>query len=234
MKQVHLNELPQEILESEFPNLVSKTLEKGYLILDNGDDGKQVIIARPTTDGKFHGKIYELSQPKDEVIFPSLPDFSKTLSQINCDNWDGRVDDVFRDDYNNNLKQIQHTINALVDDNKLLRKYIEDLQDVFKAKQDSIVKLISLVVSEFLDKNYYPKAEVDQKLNEIRNEINNFEDRVKNGTVTNKYFNPSFTGIKPEENENDYNDDIYDDTDKKKLLALTGDLENGGETNANK
>lgn len=231
---MHLNELPQEILESEFPNLVSKTLEKGYLILDNGDDGKQVIIARPTTDGKFHGKIYELSQPKDEVIFPSLPDFSKTLSQINCDNWDGRVDDVFRDDYNNNLKQIQHTINALVDDNKLLRKYIEDLQDVFKAKQDSIVKLISLVVSEFLDKNYYPKAEVDQKLNEIRNEINNFEDRVKNGTVTNKYFNPSFTGIKPEENENDYNDDIYDDTDKKKLLALTGDLENGGETNANK
>lgn len=231
---MHLNELPQEILESEFPNLVSKTLEKGYLILDNGDDGKQVIIARPTTDGKFHGKIYELSQPKDEVIFPSLPDFSKTLSQINCDNWDGRVDDVFRDDYNNNLKQIQHTINALVDDNKLLRKYIEDLQDVFKAKQDSIVKLISLVVSEFLDKNYYPKAEVDQKLNEIRNEINNFEDRVKNGTVTNKYFNPSFTGIKPEENEDDYNDDIYDDTDKKKLLALTGDLENGGETNANK
>lgn len=231
---MHLNELPQEILESEFPNLVSKTLEKGYLILDNGDDGKQVIIARPTMDGKFHGKIYELNQPKDEVIFPSLPDFSKTLSQINCDNWDGRVDDVFRDDYNSNLKQIQHTINALVDDNKLLRKYIEDLQDVFKAKQDSIVKLISLVVSEFLDKNYYPKAEVDQKLNEIRNEINNFEDRVKNGTVTNKYFNPSFTGIKPEENENDYNDDIYDDTDKKKLLALTGDLENGGETNANK
>lgn len=231
---MHLNELPQEILESEFPNLVSKTLEKGYLVLDNSDDGKQVIIARPTTDGKFHGKIYELSQPKDEVIFPSLPDFSKTLSQINCDNWDGRVDDVFRDDYNNNLKQIQHTINALVDDNKLLRKYIEDLQDVFKNKQDSIVKLISLVVSEFLDKNYYPKAEVDQKLNEIRNEINNFEDRVKNGTVTNKYFNPSFTGIKPEENEDDYNDDIYDDTDKKKLLALTGDLENGGETNANK
>lgn len=231
---MHLNELPPEILESEFPNLVSKTLEKGYLILDNGDDGKQVIIARPTTDGKFHGKIYELSQPKDEVIFPSLPDFSKTLSQINCDNWDGRVDDVFRDDYNNNLKQIQHTVNELVKDNLIFRKYIEDLQDVFKAKQDNIVKLISLVVSEFLDKNYYPKTEVDQKLNEIRNEINNFENRVKNGTVTNKYFNPSFTGIKPEENEDDYNDDIYDDTDKKKLLALTGDLENGGETNANK
>lgn len=234
MKQVQLNELPPEILESEFPNLVSKTLEKGYLVLDNGDDGKQVIIARPTMDGKFHGKIYELNQPKDEVTFPNTPKFADEPKYVDFLRWDGQTDSTFREDYNDNLIQMQHTINALVDDNKSLRKYIEDLQDVFKNKQDSIVKLISLVVSEFLDKNYYPKAEVDQKLNEIRNEINNFEDRVKNGTVTNKYFNPSFTGIKPEENENDYNDDIYDDTDKKKLLALTGDLENGGETNANK
>ena len=234
MKQVQLNELPPEILESEFPNLVSKTLEKGYLVLDNGDDGKQVIIARPTMDGKFHGKIYELNQPKDEVTFPNTPKFADEPKYVDFLRWGGQTDSAFREDYNDNLIQMQHTINALVDDNKLLRKYIEDLQDVFKNKQDSIVKLISLVVSEFLDKNYYPKAAVDQKLNEIRNEINNFEDRVKNGTVTNKYFNPSFTGIKPEENENDYNDDIYDDTDKKKLLALTGDLENGGETNANK
>lgn len=215
---MHLNELPQEILESEFPNLVSKTLEKGYLILDNGNDGKQVIIARPTTDGKFHGKIYELSQPKDEVIFPSLPDFSKTLSQINCDNWDGRVDDVFRDDYNNNLKQIQHTINALVDDNKLLRKYIEDLQDAFKNKQDNIVKLISLVVSEFLDKNYYPKAAVDQKLNLLEAKINNLQKRVQAAPAIGPYANPSRTDQYP--TNLDINDKIADPDDKAEIDRL--------------
>jgi len=53
---MRLNNLPKEVLESEFPNLVSKAIEKGYLILDNGDDGRQVIIARPTKDGKFHDR----------------------------------------------------------------------------------------------------------------------------------------------------------------------------------
>lgn len=208
MKQVHLNELPQEILESEFPNLVSKTLEKGYLILDNGDDGKQVIIARPTTDGKFHGKIYELSQPKDEVIFPSLPDFSKTLSQINCDNWDGRVDDVFRDDYNNNLKQIQHTVNELVKDNLIFRKYIEDLQDVFKAKQDNIVKLISLVVSEFLDKNYYPKAAVDKKLDLLEAEIANVQQKAtREPPIIYGENNPSRTSSLPDDEDTNIDDE---------------------------
>ena len=207
MKQVHLNELPQEILESEFPNLVSKTLEKGYLILDNGDDGKQVIIARPTTDGKFHGKIYELSQPKDEVIFPSLPDFSKTLSQINCDNWDGRVDDVFRDDYNSNLKQIQHTVNELVKDNLIFRKYIEDLQDVFKNKQDNIVKLISLVVSEFLDKNYYPKAAVDKKLQLLEAEIANVQQNAtREPPIIYGENNPSRTSSLPDDEDTNIDD----------------------------
>lgn len=207
MKQVHLNELPQEILESEFPNLVSKTLEKGYLILDNGDDGKQVIIARPTTDGKFHGKIYELSQPKDEVIFPSLPDFSKTLSQINCDNWDGRVDDVFRDDYNNNLKQIQHTVNELVKDNLIFRKYIEDLQDAFKNKQDNIVKLISLVVSEFLDKNYYPKAAVDKKLDLLEAEIANVQQSAtREPPIIYGENNPSRTSSLPDDEDTNIDD----------------------------
>lgn len=205
---MHLNELPQEILESEFPNLVSKTLEKGYLILDNGDDGKQVIIARPTTDGKFHGKIYELSQPKDEVIFPSLPDFSKTLSQINCDNWDGRVDDVFRDDYNSNLKQIQHTVNELVKDNLIFRKYIEDLQDVFKNKQDNIVKLISLVVSEFLDKNYYPKAAVDKKLDLLEAEIANVQQSAtREPPIIYGENNPSRTSSLPDDEDTNIDDE---------------------------
>lgn len=207
---MHLNELPQEILESEFPNLVSKVLNKGYLILDNGDDGKQVIIARPTKDGKFHGKIYELSQPKNEVLFPSLPDFSKTLSQINCNNWDGRVDDVFRDDYNNNLKQIQHTVNELVKDNLIFRTYIEDLQDIFKAKQDNIVKLLSLVVSEFLDKNYYPKSEIDAKIKLLEAKIANVQQSAtKERPIYGGHNNPSRTSNLPRP-ENSGDDDIAD------------------------
>lgn len=215
MKQVQLNELPPEILESEFPNLVSKTLEKGYLVLDNGDDGKQVIIARPTMDGKFHGKIYELNQPKDEVTFPNTPKFADEPKYVDFLRWGGQTDSAFREDYNDNLIQMQHTINALVDDNKLLRKYIEDLQDVFKAKQDSIVKLISLVVSEFLDKNYYPKAEVDQKLNLLEAKINNLQKRVQAAPAIGPYANPSRTDQYP--TNINVNDDLLDEETKKTI-----------------
>lgn len=208
MKQVHLNELPQEILESEFPNLVSKTLEKGYLILDNGDDGKQVIIARPTTDGKFHGKIYELSQPKDEVIFPNTPKFADEPKYVDFLRWGGQTDSAFREDYNDNLIQMQHTINALVDDNKLLRKYIEDLQDAFKNKQDNIVKLISLVVSEFLDKNYYPKAAVDKKLDLLEAEIANVQQSAtREPPIIYGENNPSRTSSLPDDEDTNIDDE---------------------------
>lgn len=215
MKQVQLNELPPEILESEFPNLVSKTLEKGYLVLDNGDDGKQVIIARPTMDGKFHGKIYELNQPKDEVIFPNTPKFADEPKYVDFLRWGGQTDSTFREDYNDNLIQMQHTINALVDDNKSLRKYIEDLQNVFKAKQDDIVKLISLVVSEFLDKNYYPKAAVDQKLNLLEAKINNLQKRVQAAPAIGPYANPSRTDQYP--TNINVNDDVLDEETKKTI-----------------
>ncbi|NUF97337.1 hypothetical protein GYW21_00465 [Lactobacillus mellis] len=212
---MQLNELPPEILESEFPNLVSKTLEKGYLVLDNGDDGKQVIIARPTMDGKFHGKIYELNQPKDEVTFPNTPKFADEPKYVDFLRWDGQTDSTFREDYNDNLIQMQHTINALVDDNKSLRKYIEDLQDVFKNKQDSIVKLISLVVSEFLDKNYYPKAAVDQKLNLLEAKINNLQKRVQAAPAIGPYANPSRTDQYP--TNINVNDDVLDEETKKTI-----------------
>lgn len=207
---MQLNELPQEILESEFPNLVSKVLNKGYLILDNGDDGKQVIIARPTTDGKFHGKIYELSQPKDEVIFPNTPKFADEPKYVDFLRWGGQTDSTFREDYNDNLIQMQHTINALVDDNKSLRKYIENLQDVFKAKQDNIVKLLSLVVSEFLDKNYYPKSEIDAKIKLLEAKIANVQQSAtKERPIYGGHNNPSRTSNLPRP-ENSGDDDIED------------------------
>ena len=205
---MRLNNLPQEVLESEFPNLVSKAIEKGYLILDNGDDGRQVIIARPTKDGKFHGKMYELNQPKDEVVFPKTPKFADEAKHVDFLRWGGQTDSTFREDYNDNLIQMQHTINALVDDNKLLRKYIEDLQDTFKAKQDNLVKLISLVVSDFLEDNYYPKAVVDRKLQLLEARLDNLQKRVVAAPAIGPYANPSRTDQYP--TNLDINDKIDD------------------------
>lgn len=215
---MRLNNLPQEVLESEFPNLVSKAIEKGYLILDNGDDGRQVIIARPTKDGKFHGKMYELNQPKDEVVFPDTPKFADEARHVDFLRWGGQTDSTFREDYNDNLIQMQHTINALVDDNRLLRKYIEDLQDTFKTKQDNLVKLISLVVSDFLDDNYYPKAIVDKKLQLLEARLDNLQKRVAAAPAIGPYANPSRTDQYP--TNLDINDKIADPNDKAEIDRL--------------
>ena len=215
---MRLNNLPQEVLESEFPNLVSKAIEKGYLILDNGDDGRQVIIARPTKDGKFHGKMYELNQPKDEVVFPDTPKFADEARHVDFLRWGGQTDSTFREDYNDNLIQMQHTINALVDDNRLLRKYIEDLQNTFKAKQDNLVKLISLVVSDFLDDNYYPKAVVDKKLQLLEARLDNLQKRVAAAPAIGPYANSSRTDQYP--TNLDINDKIADPNDKAEIDRL--------------
>lgn len=215
---MRLNNLPQEVLESEFPNLVSKAIEKGYLILDNGDDGRQVIIARPTKDGKFHGKMYELNQPKDEVVFPDTPKFADEARHVDFLRWGGQTDSTFREDYNDNLIQMQHTINALVDDNRLLRKYIEDLQDTFKAKQDNLVKLISLVVSDFLEDNYYPKAVVDRKLQLLEARLDNLQKRVVAAPAIGPYANSSRTDQYP--TNLDINDKIADPNDKAEIDRL--------------
>ena len=215
---MRLNNLPQEVLESEFPNLVSKAIEKGYLILDNGDDGRQVIIARPTKDGKFHGKMYELNQPKDEVVFPDTPKFADEARHVDFLRWGGQTDSTFREDYNDNLIQMQHTINALVDDNRLLRKYIEDLQTTFKAKQDNLVKLISLVVSDFLDDNYYPKAVVDRKLQLLEARLENLQKRVAAAPAIGPYANSSRTDQYP--TNLDINDKIADPNDKAEIDRL--------------
>lgn len=215
---MRLNNLPQEVLESEFPNLVSKAIEKGYLILDNGDDGRQVIIARPTKDGKFHGKMYELNQPKDEVVFPDTPKFADEARHVDFLRWGGQTDSTFREDYNDNLIQMQHTINALVDDNRLLRKYIEDLQTTFKAKQDNLVKLISLVVSDFLEDNYYPKAVVDKKLQLLEARLDNLQKRVAAAPAIGPYANPSRTDQYP--TNLDINDKIADPNDKAEIDRL--------------
>ena len=215
---MRLNNLPKEVLESEFPNLVSKAIEKGYLILDNGDDGRQVIIARPTKDGKFHGKMYELNQPKDEVVFPDTPKFADEARHVDFLRWGGQTDSTFREDYNDNLIQMQHTINALVDDNRLLRKYIEDLQTTFKAKQDNLVKLISLVVSDFLDDNYYPKAVVDKKLQLLEARLDNLQKRVAAAPAIGPYANSSRTDQYP--TNLDINDKIADPNDKAEIDRL--------------
>lgn len=224
------NEIPKEILETLFPGIKSKNTKKDFLTIDNG---QKVIIASQDTLGRYHGKVYEFNQPKNEVSFPKSPKFADEPKRVDFLRWGGQTDSTFREDYNDNLIQMQHTINSLVDDNKVLRQYIGNLQDAFQQKQENLIQLLTLVVADYLDQNHYKKPEIDKKLNEIRNEINNFEDRVQNGTITNQYFNPSFTGIKPDSNEADYNDDIYNDEDKKKLLALTGEL-NGGEKDDNK
>lgn len=191
---MQINELPQEVLESEFPELASKNVKRDILMIDNG---QKVIIASPDKTGQYHGKVYEFNQPKEHVIFPTNPEFSETLSRVDCDRWDGRIEDTFKSDYNNNLKQIQHSINELISDDLLVRKYIEDVQKSFNQRQENLIRLISLVVSDYIDKNYYQKSEVDSKISLLNKRLDNLQARVQHAPAIGPYANPSRTDQYP-------------------------------------
>lgn len=197
---MQINELPQEVLESEFPELVSKNVKRDILLIDNG---QKVIISSPDAKGQYHGKVYEFNQPKEKVVFPNMPDFADIPQKVDFLRWDGQTDSTFREDYNNNLIHMQKTINALVDDNQALRKYITDLQTVFNSKQENLIRLISLVVADYIDKNYYQKLEVDAKLNLLEQKIANVQ---QNATREPPIFygqnNPSRTSELPPSEEN--------------------------------
>lgn len=228
----HLWNLPDSILQSEFPEiwdkkkkLRDKNAHFDQIITDQ-DDG-EIYIKRHGSNKAERIELFKLS---DLLKYPEMPEIQELDEKKIIRDWISLADDNIFNRTNENWETIRTDFEDLWHNFKAVYNWSQQINDFLPFA----IKQLDTNLSITLNENYYPKAEVDQKLNEIRNEINNFEDRVKNGTVTNKYFNPSFTGIKPEENEDDYNDDIYDDTDKKKLLALTGDLENGGETNANK
>ncbi|MCO6542134.1 MAG: hypothetical protein J6573_07525 [Lactobacillus sp.] len=191
---MQINELPQEILESEFPELVSKNVKRDILLIDNG---QKVIISSPDAKGQYHGKVYEFNQPKENIVYPNTPIFSETLSRVDCDRWDGRLDDTFRSDYNNNLKEIQHSVNELISDNLLIRKYIEDVQNVFNHRQENLIRLISLVVADYIDKNYYQKSEVDSKISLLNKRLDNLQARVNAAPAIGPYANPSRTDQYP-------------------------------------
>lgn len=204
--------LPKEVIASEFPNLNlnSKDGKKVVLTFKNGKD---VVIAKENDNGGYDSEVYEFSNVDDKVVWPDTPELPNYLAKLDLDSWNGVVDSNARDDLNNNRKQIQNTVNSMVD-------YVIDQRNFFTKFKSSlsdfksfILKLINVSVAEFMHDNvetkYYSKAEVDSILAIQNKKISNIQNRLPNQTTIGTFHNPSRSDQMP--SNLDVNDKVTED-----------------------
>jgi len=126
--------------------------------------------------------------------------------------FDGIANSDSRDDYNNNIKHIQETMNSIIDYSINQKTYFGKLKNTLNDLKGFILKLINLSVSNFMHENvetkYYKKEDVDKKIEFLQAQIENLNNAVsyKPDGSLNSVFPPSYTGDK----KIDINDQIQD------------------------
>ncbi|WP_338232800.1 hypothetical protein [Companilactobacillus muriivasis] len=186
--------LPKEVIESEFPNLKLQSPD-GKKIVMTFKNGQSVVIGTEQSDGTYNSEVYEFSDVNDDVVFPKGPEFPDFLAKLSLDKFDGVANSDARDDYNNNVKHVETTVNSLVDYSINQKDYFSKLEDALSDIKGLILKQVDIVVAKYLHDNvetqYYKKSEVDSKFDDINKKLNNIRRRLPNETVIGTFHNPS-------------------------------------------
>lgn len=218
--------LPDEVVNSEFPNLKLNSKDGKNIVLTL-DNGKNVIISKENDDGSYDSEVYEFSNADDKVIWPDTPELPNRLAKLDLNAWNGVVDSNARDDLNDNRTQVQGTVNSMVD-------YIIDQRNFFTKFKTSlndlktfITKIINLSVAKYLHDNvetkYYSKEEADKKFNDLQKQVDNLSNSIEYKPKANSIFAPGFTGNK----DIDINDTIHDPNVESKVETLNSIEEKG-------
>ncbi|KRK93635.1 hypothetical protein [Companilactobacillus futsaii] len=183
-----MDDLVKEVLQSEFPQNMKLKSKDGKSVILTFKNGKDVIISSPDENGGYKSEVYEFNDVKDNVVWPDSPEFPDYLAKLNLDGFNGIVNSDARDDYNNNIKHIQQTVNSVVDYSVSQKNYFDKLKDVFGNFKGFVETIISAKTAEFLSKfsdQYYKKEEIDNEVRILQSQI----DHLKNE-------NPTSNGVK--------------------------------------
>ena len=222
-------QLDKSVIKSEFPNLElqSKHHKKVAFTLKGGQD---VVIGKEKENGDYDSELYEFSNVDDELVWPSTPSLPNYWAKVDFSSWNGVVDSNFRDDFNKDGKQIQLTLNALIDYETDQRNYFAQLQKTLSDSQSFILKLINFSVAKYMhdevETKYYKKEDVDKKIESLQAQIDNLNNAVsyKPDGSLNSVFPPSYTGDK------DINDKISDSKVRQRIENLNS-LDMKGDNN---
>jgi len=198
--------LPKEVIESEFPNLKLQSPD-GKKVVMTFKNGQNVVIGTEQADGTYDSEVYDFSDVNDDVVFPKSPEFPDFLAKLSLDKFDGVANSDARDDYNNNVKHIETTVNSLVDYSINQKGYFAKLKDVLSDIKGLILKQVDIVVAKYLHDNvetkYYSRDAVDKMMEKQNKRINNIQSNLHTHENLNGVYPPSYSGPTPTLNSDD-------------------------------
>lgn len=179
-------------------------------------NGQNIVISTENSDGSYDSELFEFKSVQDNTAFPDSPDFPDYLAELSLDLFDGVANSDARDDYNNNLKHTQSTVNGLVKYAISQKNFFSKLKDVFSDFKGFVSKMINIQVAQYFHDNieskYYTKQEIDDQMNSKDKKIQNVQDRLPTNNIPiGSYHNPSRTDRMP--SNIDVNDQVSQDAE---------------------
>lgn len=199
--------LTDDVIATEFPNMKKLVTPDGKKAVMTFKNGQSVVIGVEQPDGSYDSEVYQFSDVDDNLVFPESPKFPEFLSQLKLDQFDGVANSNARDDYNNNIKHIENTVNGLVDYSIGQKGYFDKLKGSFGDIKNLIMKHVAIIVSKYMHDNvetkYYTKDDVDRMMKEQKIRINNIQQNLHVNQNLNGVYPPSYSGPVPTLNSDD-------------------------------
>ncbi|AYE38681.1 hypothetical protein D1B17_08590 [Companilactobacillus zhachilii] len=185
--------LPEDVINSEFPNLKLNSKD-GKTVTLAFDNGENVVISKQNSDGTTDSEVYNFKAVTDETVFPPVPDLPNYWHNVDLDKWNGVIDSNFKDSLKSNNDQIQKSINSLYEYETDQRNFFVKLKDTLSDFKGFVETIISSKVADYLSKfsdQFYKKEEIDSMMADLSTRIDNVRKRVPNDTIIGTFHNPS-------------------------------------------
>lgn len=208
----NLWDLPDSVLQSEFPEIWRQKQQT-----NNNYDVEQIFIDKDNDEvylkrrNSKNAERINLTKVSDLLKYPKMPELRQLDEQKIIRDWVSLADDNIYDRTNANWETIRSDFSDLWFNLQAIQIWAKQVTNFLKIAVEQNDTNLSTALSE----NYYPKTEVNQKLNLLEAKINNLQKRVQAAPAIGPYANPSRTDQYP--TNINVNDDVLDEETKKTI-----------------
>lgn len=201
----HLWNLPDSVLQSEFPEIWDKKKKLRYKnahfdqIITDQDDG-EIYLKRHGSNKAERIELFKLS---DLLKYPEMPEIRELDEQKIIRDWVSLADDNIFNRTNANWETIRTDFEDLWYNFKAVYNWSKQINDFLPFA----IKQLDTNLSIALNDNYYPKAVVDRKLQLLEIKIENMQQSAtREPPIVYGNNNPSRTSSLPDDEDTNIDD----------------------------
>ena len=201
----HLWNLPDSVLQSEFPEIWDKKKKLRYKnthfdqIITDQDDG-EIYLKRHGSNKAERIELFKLS---DLLKYPEMPEIRELDEQKIIRDWVSLADDNIFNRTNANWETIRTDFEDLWYNFKAVYNWSKQINDFLPFA----IKQLDTNLSIALKDNYYPKAVVDKKLQLLEIKIENMQQSAtREPPIVYGNNNPSRTSSLPDDEDTNIDD----------------------------